>query len=335
MTLPEPGRVCPQDYYYGAGSLSRVAEVEATTLYIVGGLYGNRPALDAIELLAGSERATLVFNGDFHWFDRNAVNFADVNHRVLRHHALRGNVETELSRAAELGAGCGCAYPPEVDQQIVSWSNDILNELKVAAQAGGGQCTALAALPMTLVASVGGVRVGIVHGDCESLAGWRFSIDSLKRPGTREWLDRVRQHSQIDVFASSHTCLPVMRSFALPSGPLVVANNGAAGMANFAGTTYGIVTRIGTRPYHGRSLHRTQIGRVFIEAVPLLFDHARWYSEFLSQWPADSAARLSYWERIVSGPAYTAVDAYRLAGNAGTLHRSNASPLDSSSQRVI
>jgi hypothetical protein len=335
VALPEPGRVCPQDYHYGAGSLSRVAEIDAATLYVVGGLYGNRPALDAIELLAESEQATLVFNGDFHWFDRNAANFADVNHRVLRHHALRGNVETELSRAEELGAGCGCAYPPEVDQQIVDWSNGILSELKVAAQARGGQCAALAALPMTLVATVGGVRIGIVHGDCESLAGWGFSAASLGLPGTHEWLKQVRLRSQIDVFASSHTCLPVTRLFALPSGPLVVANNGAAGMANFAGTRYGIVTRIGTRSWRGRSLHRTQMGRVFIEAVPLLFDHARWYSEFLSQWPADSAARLSYWERIASGPAYTADEAYGFPGEAGPLHRSNVSALDSSNQRVI
>lgn len=320
MALREPGRVCPQDYYYGAGSLSRVAEIDATTLYVVGGLYGNRPALDAIELLARSERATLVFNGDFHWFDRYAANFAEVNHRVLRHHAVRGNVETELSRTEELGAGCGCAYPPEVDQQIVDWSNGILRELRVAAQARGGQCQALAALPMTLVATVGGVRVGIVHGDCESLAGWRFSAASLRFSGTREWLDKVRLRSQIDVFASSHTCLPVMRSFALPSGPLVVANNGAAGMANFAGTTYGIVTRISTRPWRGRPLHRAQIGRVFVEAVPLLFDHARWHSEFLSQWPAGSAARLSYWQRIASGPAYTALDAYHLTDEVGPLH---------------
>ncbi len=312
MAFPDAGRMCPQDYYYGAGSLSRIAEIDATTLYIVGGLYGNRPALDAIELLAESERATLVFNGDFHWFDRNAANFADVNHRVLRHHPLRGNVETELSRTAELGAGCGCAYPPEVDQQIVDWSNGILSELRVAARARGGQCEALAALPMTLVATVGGVRVGIAHGDCESLAGWRFSAASLTLPGTREWLQEVRLRSNIDVFASSHTCLPVMRSFTLPSGPLIVANNGAAGMANFAGTTYGIVTRVSTRPWSARSLHRTEIGGVFVEAIPLLCDHARWCSEFLSQWPAGSAARLSYWERIAAGPAYTAVDAYRL-----------------------
>src|SRR5260370_11666870 len=230
----------------------------------------------AIELLAESERATLVFNGDFHWFDRNAANFADVNHRVLRHHPLRGNVETESSRTAELGAGCGCAYPPEVDQQIVDWSNGILSELRVAARARGGQCEALAALPMTLVATVGGVRVGIAHGDCESLAGWRFSAASLTLPGTREWLQEVRLRSNIDVFASSHTCLPVMRSFTLPSGPLIVANNGAAGMANFAGTTYGIVTRVTTRPCSARSLHRTEIGGGFVEAIPLLFDHSRW-----------------------------------------------------------
>lgn len=336
MTFPFPGRACPPDYYYGVQSLARDAELEAaTTLYVAGGLCGNRLALDALELLAASEGATLVFNGDFHWFDRNAANFAEVNRRVLHHYALRGNVETELSRGEDLGAGCGCAYPPEVDQQIVDWSNEILRELRFAADEQGQQRAALAALPMTLVANIGGVRVGIVHGDCESLAGWRFSAASLKLPHTREWLEQVRLRSKIDVFASSHTCLPVMRSFALPSGPLVVANNGAAGMSNFAGATYGIVTRIGTRPWSDRPLHRTEIGGVFVEAIPLLFDHAHWCSEFLSQWPAGSAARLSYWERIALGPAYTAVDAYRLHSEDEQLPRSGASAVRPSIQRGI
>jgi hypothetical protein len=321
LTLPDPGRTCPLDYYYGVPSLLRDAELEASTLYIAGGLYGNRQALDAVERLAGSERAVLIFNGDFHWFDRDPAHFADVNHRVLRHHALRGNVETELSRMHDLGAGCGCGYPPEVDQQTVDWSNAILRDLRFAAGARDGQCAALAALPMTLVAKVGAVRVGIVHGDCESLAGWRFSAASLGLASTREWLAEVRVRSKIDVFASSHTCLPAIRTFALRSGPLVVANNGAAGMPNFKRTTYGIVTRISTRPWSGRPLHRTEASGVYVEAIPLLFDHAHWCAEFLSQWPAGSAAWSSYWERIVAGPAYTMDEAYPLGV---VVHRDNS-----------
>lgn len=312
MTIPEPGRVCPLDYRYDIESFARHAEVEADALYVAGGLYGNTFALDAIECLARSEGAELVFNGDFHWFDRNEAIFAEVNRRVLSHHALRGNVETELSRIGDIGAGCGCAYPPEVDQQTVDRSNAILRELQRAAAARDGQDAALAALPMTLVANVGGVRIGIVHGDCESLAGWRFSAATLDLPRAGEWLEQVRHRSKVDVFASSHTCLPLMRRFAFDGGPLIVANNGAAGMPNFTGTSYGIVTRIATRPWRGRPLNRAVLAGVYVEAIPLLFDDDHWRAQFLSQWPEGSDAWRSYWARITLGPAYEADTAYRM-----------------------
>jgi hypothetical protein len=163
---------------------------------------------------------------------------------------------------------------------------------------------------MTMVVNVGGLRVGVVHGDCETLAGWRFSADVLEDPDQRRWLDRVRAQSRIDVFASSHTCLPVTRTFALPSGPLIIANNGSAGMPNFTSATYGIVTRIGTRPRRGRVLHCVELDGVYIEAVALDFDFVHWHEEFLSQWPPGSAAWLSYWKRIVEGPDYSRKQAY-------------------------
>lgn len=307
--LGGPGRSCPLDYHYGAATFNRKADLEAATLYVVGGLYGNRPALDAIELMARLEGASLIFNGDFHWFDRNGAIFSQVDRRVRRHRALRGNVETELGRVHALGAGCGCAYPPEVAQHTVDRSNAILRDLRRTAERTGGQ-TALADLPMTLVAMVGRLRVGVVHGDCESLAGWRFSADALDRAETPIWLEQVRRQSRIDVFASSHTCLPVMRSFTLQSGSLVIANNGAAGMPNFARTTYGIVTRIGTKPSHQRPLHRVKLHGAYIEAIPLDFDYLHWHREFLSQWPSGSDAWLSYWERIVAGPDYSPTQAY-------------------------
>jgi hypothetical protein len=306
---PGPGRSCPSDYYYGAASLHRAADIETSTLYVVGGLYGNRPALDAIELMASVERAIVVFNGDFHWFDRSVAIFSDVDRRVRQHHALRGNVETELSRERDLDVGCGCAYPPDVGQPTVDRSNAILRELRQTAR----QCVpgpVLATSPMTMVVNVGGLRVGIVHGDCEALAGWRFSAGALDDSAQHGWLDGVRVQSAIDVFASSHTCLPVTRTFTLPSGPLVVANNGSAGMPNFSGTSYGVVTRIATRPRRGPVLHCVELGGVCIEAVALSFDFVHWHQEFLSQWPVGSPAWLSYWKRIVNGPHYSRSDAY-------------------------
>ena len=43
-----PGRVCPVRYRYGPAAIARAPERPAETLYLIGGLYGNLPALDAI-----------------------------------------------------------------------------------------------------------------------------------------------------------------------------------------------------------------------------------------------------------------------------------------------
>jgi hypothetical protein len=83
------------------------------------GLYGNYQALDAILAMVQRERdrggdVTVVFNGDFNWFDVRAEDLADINETVLRHVATQGNVEAELA-AENLDAGCGCANPDYVD----------------------------------------------------------------------------------------------------------------------------------------------------------------------------------------------------------------------------
>ena len=64
------GRTCPLDYYYEPTVFAHAADFTADVLYVVGGLYGNLAAIDALEALASTEQApvTFVFNGDFHWF---------------------------------------------------------------------------------------------------------------------------------------------------------------------------------------------------------------------------------------------------------------------------
>ncbi len=111
------GRTCPLRYRYGAEAIARLPVVEAETLYVVGGLYGNLPALDAIEAMVAQEDGpvTLVFNGDFNWFNVDDAGFAEINRRVLAHHAIVGNVEAELGVDGN-AAGCGCAYPEHVRQ---------------------------------------------------------------------------------------------------------------------------------------------------------------------------------------------------------------------------
>jgi hypothetical protein len=300
--VTEAGRVCPTDYTYSPAVLNRAPDFTAETLYVVGGLYGNLDALREIARMAAAENATLVFNGDFHWFDAEPTWFADIEAGVSPHRALRGNVESEIGRDGDIGAGCGCAYPPSVDQGVVTRSNEILGELRDNADAA--QRRRLAALPMHLVAQVGPLRVGLVHGDAGALAGWRFANDMLDDPAGRSWRADVRRLSAIDLFACTHTCLATLRDFALPSGRMTVANNGASGMPNFTGTTYGVLTRISVRPSPHPPLYGLARDGVFIDALPVAYDTQAFMARFLARWPAGTPAHVSYHTRIAAGPAY-------------------------------
>ena len=106
--------------------MARDAQLHAETLYVVGGLYGNHLALDALDALVAEENkpVSIVFNGDFHWFDHDQQRYRDICERVLQHTAIRGNVETEFASDND-AAGCGCAYPDWVDDAIVERSNQI------------------------------------------------------------------------------------------------------------------------------------------------------------------------------------------------------------------
>lgn len=304
LTGPQgAGRMCPVDYRYAPADLSRAADFSAAVLYVVGGLYGNAAALDALDALAAMEPSppVIVFNGDFHWFDAEPGWFAEVERRVSRHRALRGNVETEVARDLDIGAGCGCAYPPSVDDGVVQRSNAILGELRATAGSLPGVRARLARLPMHLVAQVGDLRVGIVHGDAASLAGWRFSHEALDDQSARGFLDDVRLASGIDVFASTHTCLAALRHIALPGGRLTVINNGAAGMPNFTGTQIGLISRIATTASPHPPLYGTKRGGVSIDAIALPYDTTDFLARFSARWPQGSPAHASYRQRIEHG----------------------------------
>jgi hypothetical protein len=299
-----PGRSCPTAYRYAPRTLDRAPDVEAGTLLVVGGLYGNVEALDEVLAMAASEPGdvAIAFNGDFHWFDTAAADFRRVQDEALRHAALRGNVETEIA-GEDSGAGCGCAYPLDVSDRDVERSNGILARLRETARAFPAARQALASLPMTLVARVGGARVGIVHGDASSLAGWGFAQAALDDPGHRRWLDNAFAESRADVFASSHTCLPALRAFDFGRGPVAVANNGAAGMPNFAGERFGVITRISERPPRD-SLYGARVAGVFVDALAVRYDAPAWEKRFLANWPPGSAAHDSYFRRIAHGPGF-------------------------------
>jgi hypothetical protein len=88
-------------------------------------------------------------------------------------------------------------------------------------------------------------------------------------------------------------------------------NNGAAGMPNFAGTRFGVATRISVRPAK-HPLYSMRAGAVYVEAIALPYDHDAWQRRFLEQWPAGSDAHRSYFARIAHGPRYAMARALRL-----------------------
>jgi len=305
-----PGRSCPLSYRYDPASLSTRTDLRAETLWVAGGLYGNRFALERLRELYQAERGSkaLVFNGDFHWFDVDEAEFGAVDEGVHCYLATRGNVETELAEPAA-GAGCGCGYPEFVDQGTVDRSNRIIERLRATARAFPGSLQRLARAPMHLVAEVGGERVAIVHGDAESLAGWGFSQERLAGPEGLAAAAGYFDAAAARIFASSHSCLPVIQSFA---GERVIANNGSAGMPNFRGVPGGLATRISVTP-SPRALYGVRAGALYVEAVPIDYDAMAWLRSFLRQWPAGSDAWRSYHGRIVDGPNYRLEQALRSA----------------------
>jgi hypothetical protein len=303
-----PGRSCPLSYRYGARALAKKSDLLVDTLWVAGGLYGNPFALERLLELYDRDPGpkALVFNGDFHWFDIFPEEFACVDGLVAKFCATRGNVETELARPGK-DTGCGCGYPEWVDDGTVERSNRIIERLRAAARRFPDALERLAALPMHLVAEVGGERVAIVHGDAESLAGWAFSQESLSTGEGRAAAARTFDDAEVRIFASSHTCLPVLQRFGCER---VIVNNGAAGMPNFRGTHFGLATRISVFP--GKSaVYSERAASLCVEAVALEYDALAWQRRFLAQWPAGSDAYRSYYERIANGPQYSVERALR------------------------
>jgi hypothetical protein len=188
-----------------------------------------------------------------------------------------------------------------------------MRQLRAAAKAFPDLTHTLTNLSMHAVAQVGNMRLGIVHGDAESLAGWRFAHDSLHEFVNVNWLHQVCRIANLDGFASSHTCLPTFRQFQDGQKTHIVINNGAAGMPNFSHTQYGLLSRISIHPAkEGLSQYGSQVGDVYVDAIPVHYDARAFEKIFLDNWPEGSPAHHSYFRRIVDGPAYAAPHALGL-----------------------
>lgn len=301
-----PGRSCPMSYRYEPEAIATSPEQSAEILYVIGGLYGNLPALETIEALAGCERSpvTLCFNGDFNWFNVDDDSFMAVNNAVLAHHAMLGNVEAELM-AADDDAGCGCAYPDDVDADIAERSNRIHARLKVTALKHPKIINALRRLPMLRRYRVGNSTIGVVHGDAHSLSGWDFDVTALDDGKNRDRIVDSFRQAAVDIFASTHTCLPALRSYMVDGTSRVVINNGAAGMPNFSGDQRGLITRISLKAAVCEPIYSQRVGNTHVDAIAIDYDHARWQSQFQRNWPAGSPAWISYIERIEGGPEFS------------------------------
>jgi predicted phosphodiesterase len=267
-------------------------------------LYGNTEALARLTQMVALEgdAARLVFNGDFNWFNSDSENFVRINETVLQHTALRGNVETELASAGS-GDGCGCGYPEWVSDEMVERSNRIMGILQNTARRFPTLTQRLQRLPMHLVAEVGAVRIAIVHGDAESLAGWSFSSEalaSLNDGQLKKWFDEA----DVSLFACTHTCLPVVKRVARSNGVGFVVNNGSSGMPNVHGQLFGLVTRIATSP----SPHTSYVGfrahGLYVDLLKVEYDQDRWLQLFCRNWTNESPAYRSYFNRIAEGPAF-------------------------------
>lgn len=325
--ITQAGRSCPIHYRYSPDVFVGSASFSAETLYVVGGVYGNRECLHRVfEMKRDEERLTgghveLLFNGDFNWFDCDAESFVEINESVLQHHALRGNVETEFDG---IDQGCGCNYPEHVDAAVVDRSNAIMRRLQESASAFPVIRRRVAALPMFCSVEVGGLKIGIVHGDADSLAGWDFAYDAMpalpdepeaaeQRSSSGSIADIFRR-ARVAAFASTHTGLPFLQDFCVDGLRRLIINNGAAGMPNFKSSAFGLLTRISSCPtVPPESVYGTTLDGVRFDALPIRYDAVAWLKHFLSTWPAGSPAHDGYFERITHGPDFRIEQALRLA----------------------
>jgi hypothetical protein len=312
------GRVCPIRYRYSPEVFDCSPQFSVHTAYVVGGLYGNHQALDAVLAMAQREcerggDVTLIFNGDFNWFNVRAEDLAEINETVLRHVATQGNVEAELA-ADDSDAGCGCAYPDHVDEAVVTRSNAIMARLRATTMALPELRRRLQDVPMTLCIEVGNERIAVLHGDPDSLAGWSFAVEAMPPGGTTS-VRRIHDYFRragARIFACTHTGLPFAQRLLVDGRAHLVVNNGSAGMPNFAATRFGVITRISAdQRIPEASLYGCQLDGLRVDALPVHYDHEAWLRSFLRDWPEGSPAHDAYHGRLVDGPDFSLRQAAR------------------------
>ena len=99
----QPGRSCALHYRYSPQDLARPPDFHAETLYVIGGLYGNLPALETVLDLAANDAKNLIQKQIVNW-PADSAGYLSYYQRITRgpayviHDANRGTVS--LSGAA-------------------------------------------------------------------------------------------------------------------------------------------------------------------------------------------------------------------------------------------
>ena len=274
---------CANDYIV---NFSDQTEFQTDELWIAGGAYGNISAIKKLNEMA--QDATIVYNGDLHWFDAEISAFDEVKSLTANAIKLNGNVEMELKRAQDLG--CGCNYPPYEEEIIVKNAELIHARLKSI----GADFSIFNDRKTTLCVNVAGVKVAVTHGDEKMLNGWGLDHEILKTQARREEIKKWFERTKFDILATSHTCKAAVLNFANKA----ILNNGSAGMPNFSEFVSGLVARIAVTP-HEKALFRSKIGDIFAELVLLKYDKKEFLKYFESIWSEDSPASVSYKARIL------------------------------------
>lgn len=291
------GRNCSLDYNLDKKWPKKYIPLLRDAIYVVGGLYGNYEALESIkEVVKEDNERFLVLNGDIHWFDIHEEDFLKIEEALYIPgcQLMLGNVEYELL-AKDDTLGCGCNYSELVEDDFVMRSNLIHATMKRSLR----NHTILEELkfrPRSKVYRLFDKRIAITHGDEKNMAGWKCSIDELAYKSRQEELLNWMNDNNIDILATTHTCLPAL----LRLGNKIIINNGAAGMANVKGETFGLISRIGDKP-HSQALISEKIDDIYVELVKVDFSLDRFLEWFDKVWPEGSAASVSYRSRIING----------------------------------
>lgn len=134
----------------------------------------------------------------------------------------------------------------------------------------------------------------------QSLAGWGLSRESVGTGDDRQLAVWFRL-STAGVIACSHTCLPVLWSGLVDGRSRVVVNNGSAGMGNLFSDPRGLITRIALTDPSDEPVAGLERNGLHLSLIPVAFDVKCWLRQFDRIWPADSAAAISYRDRIRAG----------------------------------